>query len=83
MNDNVKERSEKTVAEKEELKPGEFITYEEAAKLLRVSRGTIIRLIRKKVLPAYKISERIVRLKLSDIARLVESSQVGEEDRKT
>lgn len=64
---------------KEELKPGEFITYEEAAKLLRVSRSTIIRLIKKKVLPAYKLSDRIVRLKVSDITRLVERSQVGED----
>lgn len=49
----------------------EFITIDQAAALLDVDRSTVRRWIGKGKLPAYRLGERHVRLKRSDLDRIV------------
>ncbi len=49
----------------------EFITVAEAAKALRVSRSTIWRWIDLGRLPAYRVGQRRIRLKSSEVADLI------------
>lgn len=49
-----------------------LITREEAMNLLRVSRNTLIRLERKGIVKAVRLSDRKVLYDLEDIKRLIE-----------
>jgi len=49
----------------------EFVTVDQAAALLDVDRSTVRRWIGRGRLPAYRIGERHVRLKRSDLDRVV------------
>ncbi|MBM2811437.1 MAG: DNA-binding protein [Chloroflexi bacterium] len=58
----------------------EFLTVAEAAGTLKVSISTIRRWIDQGDLPAYRLGPRRVRLKVSDLARLISPIRLDEHD---
>src|SRR5262245_43507181 len=59
----------------------DFVTVPEAAALLHVSSSTIRRWIREGDLPAYRIGQRRVALRRSDLATIISPANSGEEPR--
>jgi len=56
----------------------EFVTAAEAAKILRVTRFSIYRMVWRGDVPAYRIGRtRQIRFKLSEILTLVKASQTS------
>lgn len=53
----------------------ELITRAEAARMLTVSEDTVDRLIKSSMLPAYRVSARIVRLDRADVLAYLEGRQ--------
>lgn len=59
----------------------EYITVAEAAGLLRVSPSTIWRWIDQGVLPAYRIGQRRIRVKKSELGRLISPARQTQQER--
>jgi excisionase family DNA binding protein len=57
----------------------EYVTVAEAARELKVSESTIWRWIDQGTLPAYRVGQRRVRLKSTDVARLITPARPSEE----
>lgn len=55
----------------ESTKPGAFISLSKAADMLSVSVPTLRRRIAAGELPAYRTGRRIIRIKISDLDRLL------------
>jgi len=56
---------------------GSFYTIQEAAKILRVSEGTVWRWIRDQKLPAYKVGDRAIRIKREDLSSVIRKIGAG------
>lgn len=54
-----------------------YVTVVQAAALLHMNRSTIRRWIRKGLLPAYRIGQRRVALKRTDLAMLITFAHMG------
>lgn len=65
------------IMEQEEL--GSFYTIQEAAKILRVSKGTVWRWVRDRKLPAYKVGDRAIRIRKEDLPLVVKRTDIGVE----
>jgi excisionase family DNA binding protein len=61
------------------LSAEDYLTVVQAADLLQVNPSTIRRWIREGMLPAYRIGQRRVALKRSDVASLIAPVRTGEE----
>lgn len=57
----------------------EFLTVAEAAALFRVSQSTVWRWINEEELTAYRIGRRRIRVRRSDLARLITPARKAEE----
>ena len=57
----------------------QYITVDEAAKALKVSKSTVWRWIDQRQLPAYRVGQRRVRIKSSEVARLITPARQGQE----
>jgi excisionase family DNA binding protein len=60
--------------QEEELGP--FYTIQEAAKVLRVSEGTVWRWVRDRKLPAYKVGDRAIRIKKEDLPKVLKRTDM-------
>lgn len=56
---------------------GPFYTIQEAAKLLRVSEGTVWRWVRDQKLPAYRVGDRAIRIKKEDLPSVIKKTDMG------
>ncbi len=55
-----------------------LLTKDDIAKLLRLSRRGIEELVRRRVLPVYRISRRCVRFRLSDVLVALDRFKIKE-----
>lgn len=55
----------------------DLLKYEEVAKELRCSTGTVKRLVYEGKIPALKLSDRVVRIRREDFAAALEASRTG------
>lgn len=55
----------------------DLLKYSEVAKELRCSTGTVKRLVYQGVIPALKLSDRVVRIRREDFAAALEASRTG------
>ncbi len=55
----------------------QYLTRQQAAECISSAEITIDRLIRDGKLPAFKLSKRFVRIKRSDLDKLIENNTVG------
>jgi excisionase family DNA binding protein len=68
-----KEIRSKTMEFEKEL--GELYTIQEAAKILRISEGTVWRWVKEGKLPAFRMGDRALRIKKEDLRLVVKRTQ--------
>ena len=59
-------------------KPGEYLTYEEVAAELRVSRRTVERWVEAGSLPAVRFGRRILRISRDDLVGFIDRAKAAE-----